>query len=484
MRFAHHLIRRRNGMFYYRQRVPVDLQGVLGIRFVQVSLRTRDVGVARIYSHALSLRYAQAFADLRGAAVPKPPSVEDILASFGRRGGAFEIELDRATHRPIRVKTDGTEHDNRAALEALRALTQAVGRSAPMVPSVPPKSALTLSAAIKLYEEAEAASLKPNTWSQRERAMKSLEAALGGKTPVASISREQAGDWAQGLLTQPSLRKKEAPISKRSVGNAVSHAAQLFAFLIQRGKYEGVNPVKGLVVMTKKEKARRRDEGHEWEPFDLGALRQIYDPQNFTRIRTGHTRWAAVIALYTGARASEIAQLYLADFVEEDGIACLRISTQSDGQSVKTEASRRLVPIHPDLARLGLIDRVATLRKEGHERLFPDMRIDGRAGAGNAVSKGFGYYLGKLKIKPRRANGIVGLHSLRKTVIQQLQGSRVSSERRRAFVGHEPGEDVHATNYMRPWAAGELAELFPGLPWATWLQVDALKVMLRKDAES
>lgn len=132
-------------------------------------------------------------------------------------------------------------------------------------------------------------------------------------TLIAKIKREQAGDWAHGLMTQPSSKLKDAPMTKRSAGNAVSHAAQLFAFLAQRGKWEGPNPVKSMVVMTKKDKARRKAEGFQWEAFDTQALKTIFAPANFVRIGTEHTRWPAVIGLYTGGRVSEIAQLYLAD---------------------------------------------------------------------------------------------------------------------------------------------------------------------------
>jgi integrase len=137
-----------------------------------------------------------------------------------------------------------------------------------------------------------------------------------------------------------------------------------------------------------------------------------------------------------------------------DGVHCLKICADSDGQSIKTgEGGERLVPIHPDLIQLGLIERVERLRAAAQERLFPDMRIDSAAGKGNAISKGFGYYLKSIGIKPRRAHGIVGIHSLRKTVIQTLQGSTLSAERRRAIVGHEAGDpvaDTHSASYMRP----------------------------------
>lgn len=194
-------------------------------------------------------------------------------------------------------------------------------------------------------------------------------------------------------------------MSKRTAANNVSHVAQLFAFLLKRGLLEGANPVKGLVVMTKAEKKVRRDSGFKWEPFELSALKAIFDPANLVRMRKDHLRWAAVIGLYTGARVGEIAQLFLRDFTVEDGIPCIRIQVESDGQALKTESSERLVPLHPDLVALGLLERVERLRQQGEERLFPGMRIDSRAGAGNAISKGFGYYLRALGIKPRRANG-------------------------------------------------------------------------------
>jgi integrase len=179
-------------------------------------------------------------------------------------------------------------------------------------------------------------------------------------------------------MTQPSSKLKDAPMTKRSAGNAVSHAAQLFVFLAQRGKWVGPNPVKGVVVMTKKEKARRKAEGFQWEALDVPAPKRVFDPSNLAGIHTLHTKWAALIGLFTGARVGEIAQLYLSDFIEEDGIPCIRIATDSDGQSLKTEASRRLVPIHPALIELGLLERVKELRQQGEEGLFHDMRIDGR----------------------------------------------------------------------------------------------------------
>lgn len=486
MRIAHHLLRSRSGIYHFRIKVPADLHAAVGRSIVKISLRTADHRAAQAYSCALSLHYAQAFAALRGVAVPKlPPSIEALRKGAGDGDlQRYEIDIDPLTLRPTKVRTDGTPEDHMAALQTLgvvfaQALPQRPTAPTGQAVAVPAKPAgLSLVDAIRLYAEAEAPSLKPNTWSQRTRAFESLKTFLGADTPVASITRERAGDWAHDLITRVPAGKKKA-MTKRTAGNCVSHAAQLFVFLSRRGKFEGANPVKGVVVLSKKEKDARRHAGFKWEPFGVDTLKRIFEPANLTRIRGEHVRWGVVIALYTGARVGEIAQLYVRDFFKEGDLPCVRLTTDSDGQSLKTEASHRVVPLHPDLVALGLWERVEALRANKAERLFPDMRIDSKAGSGNAISKGFGYYLKQLAIKPQRANGRLGVHSLRKTVIQSLQASQLSGERRRAFVGHERGDaDVHEADYMRPWSAEELASLFPGLKWAEWLDLAGVRRLL------
>lgn len=471
MRLPHHLVRSATGIFHFRLKVPPDLQAEVGLKVVKTSLRTRNLDLARLWSHALSLQYAQAFAQRREIALPKaPPAIADILGAV-QRGEArrYELGFDPLTRGLTHLRTDGSPGDHARALQALQAvLSDPVAPVAPSPALAAPKGAgVTLGDAIGLYEQAEAPNLKPNTWAQRERAFHSFQDALGATTPLAEISRTRAAAWAHDLIV--------AGMAKRTAANTVSHVAQLFRMFQVRGEID-VNPVKGLVVMSKKEKAARRQAGFQWEAFDLDALKQIYGRENFARVRTEHVRWAAWIGLYTGARVGEIGQLYLRDFVMEGDQPCVRFTVESEGQTLKTEASQRLVPLHPDLIEMGLWTRVEELRAAGEERLFPDMRIDSKAGTGNAISKGFGYYLKQIGIKPRRANGRVGFHSLRKTVIQALQASGLSGERRRAFVGHEQGDggDVHQASYMRPWTAKELAELFPGLRWRQLLRLVSL----------
>jgi integrase len=338
---------------------------------------------------------------------------------------------------------------------------------------------MTLAQAIAAFAAAEAKAVAPDTWDARQRAFKTFSDFWGANTPVHKITRIKSAEWANALTA------RGKPAAKSYRANMVSHVAQVFAWLRKQGQpLTEDNPVKGLVVMTAAEKERRLNEGYTREAFEESDLPRIFSPKSLRRMRHQHGRWGALICLYTGARVGEVAQLFLRDFSVEDGLPCFRVCSESDGQTIKTPTSKRLVPIHPDLLRLGLMERVERLRAAGAKRFFPDMSIESKAGTGNAIGKSFSYLIKKLEIFPRREHGTLGIHGLRKNVIQALQASRMDSERRRALVGHDTEfdgvltPDVHQRIYMRQWKATELSDYFTGIRWGEWIDFDGLRPLL------
>lgn len=463
MRLPHHLLRHKTGVFYFRLIVPRDLQALFGKKVIKRSLGVRDMRLARLYAYELGAQYAHAIATARGKG----------MGNKDWRVSTFEI--DQRADGSLAMRTDGSEQDNAAALEALRLLKAVRPDFSPSVtpekvaPGVPASTAPTLLEAFKRYQAAEQADMKPDTWEQRQRAIWSFMEALGSSKPVDRVTRQESADWAAEV--------QAGGISKRTTAMMVSHVAQLFEAQIRAGHIEGKNPVKGLVVFTKAEKLAAKNRGHGWEAFDDEQLALIFHPANFARLTTVHTRWGALIGVYSGARVSEVAQIFLRDFEVVEGTKCVRITNESDGQSVKNESSKRLVPLHPDLLEMGLWEYVEGLRAQDEERLFPGMRIDSKSGAGNAISKGFRYLIHEvLEMKPRRAKGKLAFHSLRKSVIQRLQRN-VPEERRKALVGHEAGDGVHEAFYMRAWTPDELATFFPELAWP-FMDKPALKAIL------
>jgi integrase len=155
---------------------------------------------------------------------------------------------------------------------------------------------------------------------------------------------------------------------------------------------------------------------------------------------------------------SEIGQLALVDFFEESGVFSMRISDEGIGQSIKNEASRRTIPVHPHLIELGLKDRVERLRATGETQLFPRAKAGSVNGMGNWLSKSFGDHLARHGIQS--PVGIVGFHSLRKTVIQALKDCGVREEARKEYVGHEL-EGEHHVRYGKLFSP---AQLLNGVP--------------------
>ena len=111
-----------------------------------------------------------------------------------------------------------------------------------------------------------------------------------------------------------------------------------------------------------------------------------------------------------------------------------------------------MVPIHPELIRLGFLDHVQTLVKSNESQLFPKGKIDAINGRGNWITKAFGNYLKKVGGQWPPAKR--GFHSLRKSVIQELQGKGVASEMRAQIVGHELDDEHHAV-YSREFTPQE-----------------------------
>ena len=65
--------------------------------------------------------------------------------------------------------------------------------------------------------------------------------------------------------------------------------------------------------------------------------------------------WLPLLGIFHGNRLEELAHLRREDVRVVEGIPYLRI-TDEDGRQPKNEQSRRDVPLHPELIRLGFLD--------------------------------------------------------------------------------------------------------------------------------
>ncbi|WP_055683274.1 tyrosine-type recombinase/integrase [Jannaschia rubra] len=152
--------------------------------------------------------------------------------------------------------------------------------------------------------------------------------------------------------------------------------------------------------------------------------------------------WAPLIAVHMGLRSEEVLQLYLDDIQIIDDIPCI-VLKQGPGQSLKSKASRRTIPIHDNLLKLGFMQLVAGLARAGEPRLFPWLeRSESKKTYTETFSKRFTRYRQDHKIYDAQRD----FHSFRTTFNHLLIQSECPDSQRRALMGHVE-RDVGITNY-------------------------------------
>lgn len=285
----------------------------------------------------------------------------------------------------------------------------------------------------------------PKTYTIKKTAIEALVAFLGPKAKVHAITRSDLARWYQDMrekgASTPTLTNKQSYIGGKG---------GFFEWAMASGHYpRGDNPASGHVSYSQREKRARKKLG--FKAYDRAQIQALFAPEALAKLSES-ARWASLLGLYTGARASEVGQLLIKDVFEEDGIPCLRISDEGEHQKVKTEVSLRTVPLHPELLKMGFLRWVEGKRKAGETRLFPAAKATAVNGQGNWLTKAFSRHLAEVGKGWEPAKR--GFHSLRKTFIQELQGAGVVSELRAQIVGHELDDEHHST-YSREFTVRE-----------------------------
>jgi len=444
MRVPHYLTRTPAG-FSFRMRVPADISRALGRRIIKCALRTRDLRQAQAFSLVLAARYAAAFKRLRERGM-SGKSIDDWIRELqGKSLHDFTIERD--ANGALRIQAE--PGDDAAALNEAIAQIGRINReffgpatpSSPVPSPQPPAAVLSMRDAMQKWLTAIAADTLPKTFTIKKAAVAGLLQSVGPGYPLPNITRIDLSNHYQRLADEG--------ISTPTRVNKQSYLGGFFDWVIAAGYYTQPNPARNHVAYGNSAKRKRKKLG--FRAFDLDQVAALFAPCALADLPSS-ARWAALLGLYTGARASEIGQLLVADINSgtNGGVPTIRISDEGEFQRLKSEVSQRVVPIHLDLVALGFLDYVAQLPAEG--RLFPRAKADAVNGAGNWISKSFSRHLAKHgKSWPQAKRGF---HSLRKTVIQQMQGAGVASEMRAQIVGHEL-EDEHHASYSREFTPSE-----------------------------
>lgn len=302
-----------------------------------------------------------------------------------------------------------------------------------------------LSEIIKIYlEEGETL----GRWKERsaEQVKDTLDLLLpiAGDMPLKNVDKAVARRFKQKYMKLPAnMRKKpayrdksiaellamEIPSEDRLAHNTINNNLTRITTLFKWAKDQGYitdNPFEGLTLGKKKRASEER------QAFDKDDLVKLFESKEYQQgFKHPYQYWIPIIGLHTGMRLEEICRLQVHNFRQIDGIDIIEIAPDSQWKG-KTSAALRLIPIHPIMVELGLLDYVEKCRAGGKARLFEELKpVNGEYG--RAVTKWFARY--------RERCGIVEpgkvFHSFRHTLANELKQRRVPLEVSEAIIGHE-----------------------------------------------
>ncbi len=215
-------------------------------------------------------------------------------------------------------------------------------------------------------------------------------------------------------------------LSPVSVNLYLQLTRSLFAWAVK----QDMIPQSPAVVLVDHDKGRKQDKR---AAFDDADIRQFLE---YIGEAGGEPWlwWIPRILALSGMRLGEVAQLRKCDVREERGVLVFDVNAD-EGKEVKTDASQRVVPVHPRLIELDLPAFVAA-QPDGF--LWPErLRVTANPSKGNfdRLSRLLNDRLRRAGIADRRKV----IHSFRHTVATRLKEADVQDFTISEILGHEVG---------------------------------------------
>jgi integrase len=225
----------------------------------------------------------------------------------------------------------------------------------------------------------------------------------------------------EGMSIAEVIARKPAPMNAKTVNGHTAVVVALFNWCCREGLVSD-NPARGLALPL----SRRADT--EREAFSDADVLTIFHGLSTEK---DARYWIPRIAAYSGMRLEEIAQLHTRDVRQEADVWVLDVNA-GDGKKLKNEQSKRLVPIHPALLELGILEHRNRAAAIGDGRMWSDLQ----RGKDGFYSSPFSKWFGRYKRRVGVVSSKLTFHSFRHAVINQLKQGGVSELVIKELVGH------------------------------------------------
>ena len=357
--------------WYVRVRVPQDIQCVIGKKEIKKTLKTRDKLEAERFKYAV---IAQIFEEFSLARNPKEPSrivePETVVQSL--------------------IPDDSLRKSHQLAVEL---------------------DSYSLSEAIEMYLVEKRLLVTNQTYNAKSRRLDDFAKWLGRQKCLESISKRNAGDYVTKRLAVMKDRYGKC-LSIKTKKDTASDLRAFFSWSDARG-YIDVNPFTSAITSLQSKVKGSPKSVRGWNRGELKTLMNEL-------ITKGDVSLAGLflIALYSGMRGNEIAELKIQDVTEE----YLRVIEGKNDNSIRKVAIHRkispLIKYLKDNSTDGFL--LSGLTRGGED----DKRY-------HNIGKRFGYLKSKLGFGRDTV-----FHSLRHSLATSLENASVSRELAAQVAGH------------------------------------------------
>ncbi len=325
---------------------------------------------------------------------------------------------------------------------------------------------------IKAHNEDKVSKRSPSTQASYEPVWRLLRDVLGPYRTLSSIGRDEGRLLFETVKALPRGLGKVRALRGLPVPEAVEKGRELGLPTIQpktiNAVYMGLlktifqwavkeqwitaNPLSGLLVEDDVAEADKRD------PFTTAQLNEIFSRAPW-KPRDENPRgkplhfWGPLIALFHGMRRGEIAQLDTDSITEVAGHPVILVRAGT-GKRLKTANARRMLPIHPELIKMGFLAYVRRQRDAGEPKLFTGEEPNSRGQWGDGFSDWFTRLIQKQSFEGKK----LGMHSFRHNWQDAareagLHGTAIGQE----LAGRSKGGDS-SNNYGSGFSTAALAE--------------------------
>ena len=388
-----------NDHFYFKIRVPVDLKPHFPQTFIKKSFKTTELNIAKTMLVTMEYQTKKVFTLLRSGILDDDMVSKLVGELVPARDGLLD-NMQRSQQHNI----------------------------------------YALSNIMRQYNELKQPDWTPKTKMEMEGVFKLLLDILGD-IGVKDITKQMMLDLRSKLMRLPANRYKRypdqtiqqlldktdiTPMSTKSVNKHIGGIGALLRYCTD----EGIVPTNYAIGLKMSEKRRVDEERSTYSIEDLKLIvgNLPHDPTAPERY------WIPLIGFYSGMRLNEICQLYVEDVQQVDGIWCISVNEAKD-KRLKNPTSERMIPVHPKLINLGLLEYVETLRKSKVPRLWMNltwMDIHG-------YSNGFGKWYQRFNREYVTDDPKKVFHSFRHLVTDTLKQAGVQDSLIAEMVGHSQG---------------------------------------------